>query len=156
VIRHSFIPSLVVGAKLGYISQRYDIAQAAADTTPTNVPNVAYGIISPVAWIRYSVMPKVHVGIDAAYLLVTTGGSGTGDIGGYYTVKGLSGYDATVSGEYDITDRIFVRADARYELITTTFGNSARSDAGNTSGEQTVFGAKDLYFGFGAVAGYLF
>jgi hypothetical protein len=158
VLRHRFIPAFTAGVKLGYISQRFDIAQAAADTTPTNVPDVAYGIISPVVFLRYTVIPKVHIGLDATYLLVSGTGGGTGDLGGgdYYVVKGASGYDAGVSGEYDITTRIFVRASARYEVISTTFGNSPKADPGNLSGEQTVFGSKDQYIAFGAVAGYLF
>ena len=158
VFRYPVMPALLVGGKLGYVSQRFDIEQTLPDGTATNVPNVAYAIVPLTAWARYTIMPKLTAGADLSFLAVTAGGSGTADVGGvnYYKINGMSGFEVAATAEYDITARLFARAVVRYESIGMSFGNNAKSDVGNTTNMQTVSGASDGYFGFGVLGGFLF
>jgi hypothetical protein len=158
VFRYPLTPALLLGGKLGYISQRFDIAQTLPDMTSTNVPNVAYAVVQPTAFARYAVLAKLSAGVDLSYLVVTSGGTGTADVGGasYYRVTGMSGLEVAASAEYKITDRIFARALARYEGISMSFGDTPKSEVGSANNTQTVSGASDKYVAFTVVGGYLF
>ena len=160
---------LVVGGKLGYESQSFKVAQTTPDNKSTDIPNVEYSIIEPAAFVRYGVIPKLTIGGDVGFLVVTGAGTaagpiaGTGDIGNssVYGQATASGYELEANGEYMLTSRIFARAVVRLESISFTFksdpsGTSLTNTRDTDPTTQDVNGAKDLYFGGYAMVGFLY
>jgi len=158
---------LVVGGKLSYESQSFKVAQTTPDNMPTDIPNVEYTIIEPSAFIRYPAIPKLTVGADLGFLVVTGAGTAagpvakTGDIGNgtVYGQATASGYELAANAEYMLTSRIFARGSVRLESISFAFKadmNNLTNNRDSDATTQDVTGAKDLYFGGYAMVGFLY
>jgi hypothetical protein len=154
----------VIGGKLGYIGQSFTIQQTTPDGMSTDLPNVSYSIIAPTVFGRYTLMPKLVVGADLSLLLVSGAGTGAGDIGSsaYYGQASVSGFAGALTGEYQLTTRIFARAVFDVQAINFTFSKDptkAGMQVFNRDSDPTtqdVFGAHDLYLGLSGVIGFAY
>jgi hypothetical protein len=167
VFRYPFGPAAnapVVGAKLGYIGQSFTIQQTTPDNMSTDLPNVSYSIIAPTVFGRYTLLPKLVVGADLSLLLVSGAGNAAGDIGSsaYYGQSSVSGFQGALTGEYQLTTRIFARAVFDVQAINFTFSKDPTKagmqvfNRDNDATTQDVFGAHDLYLGLNAMVGFTY
>ena len=148
----------VVGGKLGYSKHSFSVTQQLPNNGgPTDVPNTAYSSVNIGAFGRYPATPKVALGLDLAYMVVTK----VGDISSTanYGSTSANGFQAEASLEYLITRNVFLRAVGRVETIGMKFAANANTMANNRDGDPTtqdVTGARDTYYGGMVTAGYLY
>jgi len=159
VLRYPVNPTLLVGGKILYSSQQFNIAQTFAMNMVTDVPNVHYNMAEPKAFLKYSLGGSIIVEADAGFMLVTsTGGIQQSSSGGYGPAT-VTGYELNAGIDYVLTKNLFVRALARFETINLSFKGDPASLANTRDGDgttQDVQGAKDLYYGAVATIGYAF
>ncbi|MEO8549616.1 MAG: hypothetical protein ABI678_06570 [Kofleriaceae bacterium] len=158
VLRYPVSPSLLVGGKLLYSSQQFNIQQSFAGNMATDVPNVHYSMAEPKVFLKYSIGGPIMINLDAGFMLVTsTGGIQSSSNAGYGPAT-VTGYEASAGLDYTLTKNLFIRALARFETVSLSFKGDAASLANtrDTDPMQDVQGAKDLYFGGSATIGYAF
>lgn len=144
----------VVIGSVGYSSQAFTITPGAGGAI--DIPNVKYSIIEPGAGLRYPATPKLIVGADLKFMLVTS----TGPIQAptQYGSSSVLGFEGAAGVDYLITRNIFARAAFRFETIGMTFkGNGTQTTMrdGNAM-TQDVSGARDSYLGGVVTAGYVY
>jgi chemotaxis protein histidine kinase CheA len=149
---------LVVGGSLTYGKQKFTVAQTLPNNTPTDIPNVEYTMITPTAFVKYPVIPKIILNADASFHGITNTGQiqATGMTG--YGASTVTGYEVEGGADYMVTKNIFARASLRYEAISFKFKGDPTSQTNlrDADPEQDVMGAKDTYFGGMITAGYVY
>lgn len=153
--------AIVVGGKLGYGRQKFNVEQTLPNSgmppQKTDIPNVHYTMLSPTAFIQAPISGKIILNADASFHAVTnTGAIQNPDQYGAATV---TGYELNVGADYMLMTNIFVRAGIRYEAIGFTFKGDPMSmthTRDTDATDQDVTGAKDSYFGGVATVGYLY
>lgn len=152
------IGKIVVGGALTYGRQKFLIEQQLPNMQATDIPNVHYTMITPSAFVRYPVTPKINVNGDLAFHAVTDTGQiqKTGMDG--YGAATVTGFEVEAGADYMIMKNIFARVSVRYESIGITFKGDPTSQSNMRDGdpEQDVSAAKDTYFGGTATVGYVF
>jgi hypothetical protein len=151
-------PQLLVGGKILYSSQQFNIAQTFAGTMATDVPNVHYQMAEPKLWAKYSLGGPIQINGEAGFLLVTnTGGIQSSNNSGYGPAT-VSGFELSAGLDYTLTKNLFLRALAKFESISLSFKGDPASLANTRDSDldQDVHGAKDTYFGGSATIGYAF
>ncbi len=84
VLRYPVSPALLVGGKIMYSSQQFNIAQTFAMNMRTDVPNVHYSMAEPKLFLKYSLGGSIIIDVDAGFMLVTnTGGIQAANSTGY-------------------------------------------------------------------------
>jgi hypothetical protein len=142
----------VVLGSLGYSSQSFTISGG----TTIGIPSVKYSIFEPGAGIRFPVIPKLIVNLDAKFMVITN----TGEIQGttQYGAASVIGFEGALGADYMITPNIFARAAFRAETIGYKFkGTGMLSNA--RDGDPTskdVTGARDTYLGGMVTVGYAY
>jgi hypothetical protein len=153
--------AIVVGGKLGYNKQKFTVEQTLPDSgmpaQKTDIPNVAYTMLSPSAFVQAPIAPKIVLNADLTFHAVTD----TGDIQtpAQYGAATVTGYEINLGADYMIKTNIFIRAGIRYEGIGLTFKGDPMSmthTRDTDATDQDVMGAKDTYFGGAATLGYLY
>ena len=153
--------AIVVGGKLGYNKQKFTVEQTLPDSgmpaQKTDIPNVAYTMLSPSLFVQAPISSKIILNADVAFHAVTD----TGDIQttAQYGAATVTGYELNVGADYMLTTNIFIRAGLRYEGIGLTFKGDPMSMTHTRDTDpmdQDVMGAKDTYFGGAATLGYLY
>jgi predicted porin len=149
---------VVLGGSLTYGKQQFTVAQVLPNDEPTDIPSVSYTMITPAAWVKYPVTPKITVNGELAFHAITN----TGQI----QSSGMTGYGAATvtafelegGADYMVKKNIFVRASIRYESIGIKFKGdpTSQSNMRDTDPDQDVTGAKDTYFGGAVTAGYVY
>jgi hypothetical protein len=158
VLRYPVNPTLLVGGKIMYSSQQFNIAQTFATNMITDVPNVHYSMAEPKLFMKYTLNNAIIVDVDAGFMLVTnTGGIQASSSTGYGPAT-VTGYEISAGIDYALTKALFVRALARFETVNLSFKGDPKSLANTRDGDpdQDVKGAKDLYYGGVATIGYAF
>lgn len=158
VVRYPVSPQLLVGGKILYSSQQFNIAQTFAGTMATDVPNVHYQMAEPKLWAKYSLGGPIQINGEAGFLLVTnTGGIQSSNNSGYGPAT-VSGFELSAGLDYTLTKNLFLRALAKFESISLSFKGDPASLANTRDSDldQDVHGAKDTYFGGSATIGYAF
>jgi hypothetical protein len=158
VLRYPVSPALLIGGKVMYSSQQFNIAQTFATNMITDVPNVHYSMAEPKVFLKYSLGGAIIIDVDAGFMLVTnTGGIQASNTTGYGPAT-VTGYEASAGIDYTLTKNLFVRALARFETVNLSFKGDPKSLANTRDGDpdQDVKGAKDLYYGGVASIGYAF
>ncbi|MEO8844483.1 MAG: hypothetical protein ABI591_21020, partial [Kofleriaceae bacterium] len=159
VLRYPVSPALLVGGKIMYSSQQFNIAQTFATNMTTDVPNVHYNMAEPKVFLKYSLGGPIIIDVDAGFMLVTsTGGIQQSTSSGYGPAT-VTGYELNAGIDYALTKALFVRALARFETINLAFKGDPASLANTRDGDNTtqdVQGAKDLYYGASVTLGYAF
>jgi TolB-like protein len=158
VFRYPLGPA-VVGAKLMYMTQQFNIEQVLPNGSPTDVPDVQYAAIEPKAFVKYTVLPGLIANAEGGFMLVTK----TGDISqdgmtGYGGSKD-TGFELTAGVDYNLTKAIFARAYVHLEEIKLTFKGDANSLSNTRDSDPTtqdVLGATDLYWGGAVAIGYAY
>lgn len=153
--------SIVVGGKLGYGRQKFNVEQTLPNSgmppQKTDIPNVHYTMLSPTAFIQAPISSKIILNADATFHAITnTGAIQNPDQYGAATV---TGYEVSVGADYMLMTNVFVRAGIRYEGIGFTFKGDPMSmthTRDTDATDQDVTGAKDTYFGGTATIGYLY
>ncbi|HET9992329.1 MAG TPA: hypothetical protein VFQ65_27545 [Kofleriaceae bacterium] len=158
VVRYPISPALLVGGKILYSSQQFNIQQTFAGTMATDVPNVHYQMAEPKLWVKYSLGGPIMINGEAGFLLVTnTGGIQASNNSGYGAAT-VSGFELSAGLDYTLTKNLFIRALAKFESISLAFKGDPASLANTRDSDpmQDVQGAKDTYFGGMATIGYAF
>jgi len=158
VVRYPVSPSLLVGGKVLYSSQQFNIQQTFAGTMATDVPNVHYQMAEPKLWMKYALGGPIMINAEAGFLLVTsTGGIQSSSSAGYGPAT-VSGFELSAGLDYTLTKSLFIRALAKFEQVSLSFKGDAASLANTRDSDpmQDVHGAKDVYFGGMATIGYAF
>jgi hypothetical protein len=153
--------AIVVGGKLGYNKQTFTVEQTLPDSgmpaQKTDIPNVAYTMLSPSAFVQAPITGKIILNADLTFHAVTN----TGDMQtpAQYGAATVTGYEINLGADYMLKTNIFVRASIRYEGIGMTFKGDPMSMTHTRDTDpmdQDVMGAKDTYFGGAATLGYLY
>ena len=158
VVRYPVSPQLLVGGKILYSSQQFNIQQTFAGTMATDVPNVHYQMAEPKLYAKYSLGGPIMLNAEAGFLLVTsTGGIQSSSSAGYGPAT-VSGFEINAGLDYTLTKSLFIRALAKFESISLSFKGDPASLANTRDSDpmQDVHGAKDTYFGGSATIGYAF
>ncbi|CAN5161355.1 hypothetical protein BH11MYX1_BH11MYX1_35040 [soil metagenome] len=159
VLRYPVSQSLLVGARLLYSFQQFNLEPTFAGGMKTDVPNVGYKMAEPKVFLRYQLGGSIGVDADVGFMLVTnTGGIQASTSSGYGPAT-VSGYEANLGFDYTLTKNLFVRALVRYETISLAFKGDTASESNTRDGDPTtqdVKSAKDLYYGATAAIGYAF
>jgi len=159
VLRYPVNPTMVVGGKIQYSSQQFNLTQSLPNGAPTDVPNVHYSMVEPKGFLKYSLSPGIVINVDAGFMLVTsTGGIQLGGTAGYGPAS-VYGYELAAGLDYNLTKNIFVRAQVKFETIKLSFKGTdatALSNTRDTDTMQDVQGASDVYFGGMGTIGYAF
>jgi hypothetical protein len=152
VFRYPLNEGFVVGGKLMYMNQQFEIAQSFQNgtmTVGTDVPNVHYSAVQPNAFVHYTVTPQIIANADFGFDFITKTGDITSDKTGYGGAKDL-GFEFTGGIDYKLTKAFFARALFHFEEISMTFKgdmNSLANTRDNMQMTQDVNGAKDYYYG---------
>ncbi len=146
----------VVGGSLSYGKQTFSVAQTLPNKEATDIPNVAYSMFTPAAFVRFPVTEKIILNLDVGFHAITN--TGAIQTQSQYGAATVSGFEIELGGDYMLTKNIFARAGIRYERIGFTFKNNPMSltNTRDTDAEQDVTGAKDTYFGGAATVGYVY
>ena len=157
VLRYPVSPTFVVGGKVQYSSQQFNIAQQLPNNAPTDVPNVHYSMIEPKFFVKYSMSPALVLNADLGIMAVTNTGGIQNSMGGYGPAS-VYGYELSAGLDYGLTKNIFIRAQAKFESVNLSFKGDPASLANtrDTDPMQDVSGAKDIYFGGMGTIGYAF
>jgi len=149
---------IVVGGSLTYGKQAFTIAQKLPNNDPTDIPSVTYTMISPAAFAKYPVTPKITANAELMFHAITNTGQiqASGMTG--YGAATVTGFELEAGGDYMVTKNIFARASFRYETIGFKFKGDPTSQTNirDTDPEQDVSGARDNYFGGTATVGYVY
>ena len=158
VLRYPINPTLLVGGKIMYSSQQFNIQQSFAGNMATDVPNVHYSMAEPKAWMKYALGGPIMINAEAGFMLVTsTGGIQSSSNAGYGPAT-VTGFELSAGVDYTLTKNLFLRALGRFETVSLSFKGDAASLANtrDTDPMQDVHGAKDMYYGATATIGYAF
>ena len=159
VLRYPVSPSLLIGGRLLYSFQQFNLEPTFANGKSTDVPNVGYKMAEPKAFLRYQLAGPLAIDADVGFMLVTdTGGIQASTSSGYGPAT-VTGYEANLGLDYTLTKNLFIRALVRYETISLTFKGDSKSESNTRDGDPTtqdVKGAKDLYYGATGSIGYAF
>lgn len=158
VLRYPVSNSLLVGGKVLYSSQQFNIAQTFAGNMSTDVPNVHYSMAEPKAFLKYMLGGPIMIDAEAGIMLVTNTGQIQEANKTGYGPASVFGYELQAGIDYTLTKNLFVRALARFETISLTFKGDPASLANtrDTDTDQDVKGAKDLYYGGMVTIGYAY
>jgi hypothetical protein len=157
IYRHLVGAKLTVNASIRYNKRKFVIDRSpAAMPDDVDIPNVSYTYVDPGLGLRYVLGPKMALGADARFMLITdTGAMQSADQYGGATVTGV---DLEGRFDYQIGNKLLVRASAGLDRIKFSFkGNGMLSN--NRDGDSTttdVSAASDLYFGGSLTGVYLF
>ncbi len=139
----------VVGARLGYGNQKFQIAGAA------DIPNVNYTMIDIGAFFRYSMSEKIILNVNLGYLAFSNTGQIQKD--DQYGAATVAGFEGELGADYAITKTIFARAALKFETIGFTFKGKGMLTTGRDGDpEPDVTGARDNYLGGAVTVGYLY
>jgi len=159
VVRYPVSPTLLVGGKILYSSQQFNIQQTfATPSMATDVPNVHYQMAEPKLWAKYSLGGPIMIDGELGLLLVTsTGGIQESNNSGYGPAT-VSGFELNAGLDYVLTKNLFLRALVKFESISLSFKGDPASLANTRDSDpmQDVQGAKDTYFGGMGTIGYAF
>lgn len=157
IYRHLVGAKLTVNASIRYNKRKFMIDHtAAAMPDAVDIPNVSYAYVDPGLGLRYVMGPKLALGADARFLLITD--TGAMQSAAQYGGATVTGVDLGGRLDYQVGTKLLVRAAVGLTRIGFSFkGNGMLSN--NRDGDATsvdVQGATDTYFG-GALTGvYLF
>jgi hypothetical protein len=157
------IGKIVVGGSITYGRQKFSVDQRIEDSTlqmpiPTDIPNVHYTMITPGAFVRYPVTPKININGDLAFHAITDTGqiqkSGTDG----YGAATVTGFELEAGADYMIMKNIFARVGVRYETIGIKFKGdpTSQSNTRDSDPDQDVSAARDTYFGGTVTVGYVY
>ena len=146
----------VVGGSLSYGRQSFAIQQTLPNMEPTDIPNVAYSMLTPAVFVKFPVTDKIILNLDAGFHAITN--TGAIQTRTQYGAATVSGFEIDLGGDYMVTKNIFARAGIRYQRIGFTFKGDPMSQTNtrDTDPEQDVTGAQDSYFGGAATVGYVY
>nr|HEX4313733.1 hypothetical protein [Kofleriaceae bacterium] len=146
----------VVTAELRYSQQSFLIAQTIPGTmdTTSDIPNVTYSMIEPMAGIKYPASDKLTLLANAG-VEVITGAGGISEPGQYGTAKAL-GIEGGGGVDYMVTKNVFARAMFRAETIGLTFEGKGTLTMRGGDTTVDVQGARDTYFGGAVTVGYVY
>ncbi|MGE0867960.1 MAG: hypothetical protein AB7P03_05350 [Kofleriaceae bacterium] len=136
----------VVGATVRYGKQSFSIDGM------TGVPNTAYTIIDPMAFVDYSLSKNLVLGASAGYMLVR--GTGTIGQGDQYGPGGAKGFEGDVGVSYRLTNSLWLTGAFRFSRVTLTFNGTGAQTNADADMEQEVFGAVDTNLGGALTLGY--
>jgi hypothetical protein len=126
-------PTLKLHLGYGNASFKLDASNAPSDVV-IDLPNVAYGYVTPGAELRYPILANLAATVEARYLHISSiGGLGKRSAYGRGT---SAGFDAQIGAEYAITRQISAQAAFRYSSFKTTFdgtGDQTDRDGDNTA-----------------------
>jgi len=149
---------IVLGGSLTYGKQQFSIKQQLPNNDPTDIPSVTYTMITPAAFAKYPITPKIALNADLAFHAITNTGQiqASGMTG--YGAATVTGFEIEGGGDYMVTKNIFARVSLRYEAIGFKFKGDPTSQTNirDTDPEQDVSGAKDTYMGGTATVGYVY
>jgi len=152
VFRYPVSEGFVLGGKLMYMNQQFEIAQSFQNgtmTVATDVPNVHYSAVQPNAFVHYTVTPSIIINADFGFDFITKTGDITADTIGYGGAKDL-GFEFTGGIDYKLTRAFFVRALFHIEDFSLKFKGDPNSLANTRDGmpmTQDVSSASDYYYG---------
>lgn len=142
-----------VTAAVRYGKQAFTISAAGA--VQPAVPSVSYTVIDPMLGVRYQIGAKLLLNVNLGFMLITNTGAIQDNMS--YGAATVSGIEGEAGVDYLITDKVFVRAAARFSTIGFTFkGTGDLSNNRDSDAEQDVFGARDTYLGGVVTAGFLY
>ncbi len=159
VLRYPVSPSLLVGGRLLYSFQQFNLEPTFANGMSTDVPNVGYKAAEPKVFLRYQLGGPIAIDAEAGFMFVTSTGGIQASTNTGYGPATVTGYEINVGLDYTLTKNLFVRALARYETMALTFKGDPASEANTRDGDgttQDVKSAKDLYYGATVAIGYAF
>ena len=158
VYRHPIGAAMQVEGSIRYNRRKFAIDGSNPALAPgdVDIPSTSYTYVDPGVALKYVMSPKMVLGGDARFLLITdTGAMQNPNQYGGATVTGL---DIEGGVDYSVAPKILVRAAVRLTTIGFAFkGNGALTN--NRDGDATdtdVSGARDTYFGGFASGVYLF
>ncbi|MEZ4402643.1 MAG: hypothetical protein R3B06_21660 [Kofleriaceae bacterium] len=156
VYRHPLSAVLTVEGSLRYNKRKFAIDKAGVPADAVDIPNTDYTYVDPGLGVGYRLGPKMVLGADLRFLLITnTGEMQSPDQYGASTVTGV---DAAASFDYQVAPKVVVRVGVGLATIGYAFkGNGALTN--NRDGNAAtidVSGARDTYFGGSAGAAYQF
>jgi len=142
-----------VTAAVRYGKQAFTIPAAGAGQPA--VPSVSYTVIDPMLGVKYQLGAKLLLNVNLGFMLITNTGAIQDNMS--YGAATVSGIEGEAGIDYLITDKVFVRAAARFSTIGFTFkGSGDLSNNRDSDAEQDVFGARDTYLGGAVTAGFLY
>ncbi len=142
-----------VTAAVRYGKQAFTISAAGA-VAPA-VPSVSYTVIDPMLGVKYQIGARLVLNVNLGFMLITNTGAIQDNMS--YGAATVSGIEGEAGIDYLITDKVFVRAAARFSTIGFTFkGTGDLSNNRDGDAEQDVFGARDTYLGGALTAGFLY
>jgi hypothetical protein len=146
----------VVGGSLSFGKQSFAIQQQLPNMEPTDIPNVAYTMFTPAAFVKFPVTDQIILNLDAGFHAITN--TGAIQTRAQYGAATVSGFEVELGADYMVTRTIFARAGVRYQRIGFTFKGDPMSQTHtrDTDPEQDVTGAQDSYFGGAATIGYVY
>lgn len=157
VLRYPVTSSVVIGGKVQYSRQQFDIAQQLPNNAPTDVPSVLYAMYEPKLFLNYSPAARVALNLEGGYMLVSSPGAIANGTTGYGSTS-ASGFELSAGFDINVAKHIFIRVLGRLERISLTFKGDPNSLASTRDGDpmQDVHGATDLYFGGAAMLGFAY
>ena len=142
-----------VTAAVRYGKQAFTISAAGA-VLPA-VPSVSYTVIDPMLGVKYQLGAKLVLNVNLGFMLISNTGAIQDNMS--YGAATVSGIEGEAGIDYLITDKVFVRAAARFSTIGFTFkGTGDLSNNRDSDAEQDVFGARDTSLGGAVTAGFLY
>ena len=91
-----------------------------------DMPDVKYALVALGGGIRFPVMPKLILAVDAKLLLPTS--TGMIQDPDQYGQASVLGFDGTAGADYLVTPSIFVRAVGRFEVISYKFTGTGSAE----------------------------
>lgn len=157
VLRYPVTSSVVIGGKVQYSRQQFDIAQQLPNNAPTDVPSVLYAMYESKLFLNYSPAARVALNLEGGYMLVSSPGAIANGTTGYGSTS-ASGFELSAGFDINVAKHIFIRVLGRLERISLTFKGDPNSLASTRDGDpmQDVHGATDLYFGGAAMLGFAY
>ena len=158
--RHLVGTKITVNASIHYNKRKFVIDKSAeVMREDVDIPDVDYSYVDPGLGVRYVVGPKIAIGGDARFLLITD--TGAMQAPEQYGGAKVTGVDLGGRFDYQIGAKLLVRATAGLTRIGFTFtGNGTLTNNRETGTvdlmTREVSGASDTYFGGTLTGVYLF
>ena len=157
VYRHPVSAVLGIEGSIRFNKRKFVLDKSPAPmATDVDIPNTDYSYIDPGIGVTYALGPKMSLGGDARFLLIT----GTGEMSqaDQYGAATVTGFDLQASFDYKIAPKILIRASAGFATIGFAFkGNGLLTNNRDMDATDIdVSGARDTYFGGSATGAYLF
>lgn len=157
VVRYPFTPRFVLGAKVLYSRQQFEIAQQLPNGSPTDLPSVQYSMLEPKFFALFALTSAIAIHAEGGAMFVTDSGPIANPMTGYGSTSG-SGFELSAGLDVHLTRTIFVRILGRLQRFSLSFKGDANSLATSRDNDpqQDVQGATDQYYGGAATLGFAY